>query len=128
MSGHGGKRDGAGRKVGAAHKKTRETADKIASDDGIMPLDVMVGAMRELWSLAESLKGKKEEQDKRLGFLAQAGEYASKAAPYIHPRLAAVEHTGKDGGPIETTSVTPREAARRLLFAVATAEQQETRH
>lgn len=42
--------------------------------------------------------------------------------------VQATEVTGADGGPIETTSVTPREAARRLLFAVATAEQQETRH
>ena len=28
-------------------------------------------------------------------------EAASKAAPYVHPRLAAVELTGGDGGPIQ---------------------------
>jgi hypothetical protein len=29
-------------------------------------------------------------------------EAAKAAAPYMHPRLAAVEVTGQDGGPIET--------------------------
>lgn len=28
-------------------------------------------------------------------------EAAKAAAPYIHPRLAAIEHTGKDGGAME---------------------------
>jgi hypothetical protein len=28
-------------------------------------------------------------------------EAAKAAAPYIHPRLAAIEHTGKGGGPVQ---------------------------
>ena len=27
-----------------------------------------------------------------------ANEAAKDAAPYVHPRLSAIEHTGKDGG------------------------------
>ena len=29
-------------------------------------------------------------------------EAAKAAAPYMHPRLAAIEHTGADGGAIKT--------------------------
>jgi hypothetical protein len=34
--------------------------------------------------------------------LAMRFEAAKAAAPYIHPRLAAIEHTGPNGGPIES--------------------------
>lgn len=77
----GGKREGAGRKRGAVTKKTQEIAAKAATE-GITPLEVMVGAMREAW----------ERNDKDA-----AARYAKDAAPYMHPRLQAVEHTGKDG-------------------------------
>lgn len=80
--GHGGKRAGAGRKAGSVTKRTREVADKAASD-GLTPLEYMLTVLRD----------DSQEQDKRMWA-------AEKAAPYIHPRLAAVEHTGKDGGDI----------------------------
>lgn len=80
----GGKRAGAGRKRGAATTRTREIADQAATE-GITPLEVMLDAMRELHG-----KGEK----------AAASQIAKDAAPYMHPRLAAIEHTGKDGGPI----------------------------
>jgi hypothetical protein len=35
------------------------------------------------------------------GDLEKAASFAKDAAPYMHPRLAAVEHTGEDGGPID---------------------------
>jgi hypothetical protein len=28
-------------------------------------------------------------------------EMAKASAPYVHPKLAAVQHTGRDGGPVE---------------------------
>lgn len=82
---HGGKRPGAGRKPGSTTQKTREIADKAISD-GMSPLEVMLTAMRkhaeaEMWDEAASI--------------------AKDAAPYIHPRLAAVEHKGPDDGPIQ---------------------------
>jgi len=39
-----------------------------------------------------------------------AADWAAKEAPYIHPKLAAIEHTGRNGGPIELT-VTSDDAA-----------------
>jgi hypothetical protein len=82
---HGGKRKGAGRRKGSLTKKTREIAEK-ASAEGITPLEVMLGAMRAAW----------EKQDKDT-----AARFAKDAAPYVHPRLANVEHTGEDGGPMK---------------------------
>ena len=81
----GGKREGAGRKLGSTTKKTREIAEK-ALEQGITPLEVMLGAMREAYERAD---------------MKEAATFAKDAAPYVHPRLAAVEHAGKGGGPIQ---------------------------
>jgi hypothetical protein len=80
----GGARKNAGRKAGAATRKTREIADRAALQ-GITPLEVMLEAMNSF-------------RDK--GDIEKAAGFAKDAAPYIHPRLAAVELTGKDGGPV----------------------------
>lgn len=82
---HGGKRQGAGRKKGSATKRTREIADQ-AINDGMSPLEVMLTAMRR--------HAEAENWD-------DAASIAKDAAPYIHPRLAAVEHKGPDDGPIQ---------------------------
>jgi hypothetical protein len=75
----GGKRAGAGRKRGSLTKKTREIAERAAAD-GITPLEVLLGAMREAWAS---------------GNRTLAAGFAKNAAPYCHPRLAAIEHSGK---------------------------------
>lgn len=72
----GGKREGAGRKAGSATTKTREVADKAASE-GLTPLEYMLTMLRnEGASQADRMWA------------------AEKAAPYVHPKLAAVEHSG----------------------------------
>ena len=78
---HGGKRTGAGRKKGSKTARVQEIAAE-AKAAGITPLEVMLGAMRQAW----------DGNDKDA-----AARFAKDAAPYVHPRLAAVEHTGKDG-------------------------------
>lgn len=84
-SGRGGARKGAGRKAGSSTTKTREIADK-AAQEGITPLEYLLYVMRN------------SGDDKARMTAAMA------AAPYIHPKLSAVEHTGKDGGPMESIS------------------------
>ena len=84
---HGGAREGAGRKPGSATTKTREIAE-AALAAGITPLEVMLEAMNKF-----------REEGKHL----EACSVAKDAAPYVHPRLAAMEHTGPDGGPIAVT-------------------------
>jgi hypothetical protein len=85
QSKRGGARKGAGRKVGSATAKTRAIADKAAAS-GITPLEVILEAMNSF---------------RKGGDLEKAAGFAKDAAPYMHPRLAAIEHTGEGGGPID---------------------------
>jgi hypothetical protein len=73
-NGHGGRRAGAGRKLGIANRKTAEIADAAAAQ-GITPLEVMIEAMRELHAKGDKIA---------------ACAIAKDAAPYIHPRLANI--------------------------------------
>ena len=95
-NGRGGARVGAGRKKGAATTKPREIADR-EMQAGLTPLEYMLHVMRR--EPAEDLDAKDYLTAVSLRF-----EAAKAAAPYMHPRLAAVEVTGQDGGPIETIS------------------------
>jgi hypothetical protein len=87
-AGRGGRRPGSGRPKGAATKKTREIADRAAAE-GITPLEYMLQIMRRETAHEDP---KVEVARETLAF-----EAAKAAAPYMHPRLAAVEHTGADG-------------------------------
>jgi hypothetical protein len=77
MSNRGGRRLGAGRPVGSKNQRSAEIA-RAAAEAGITPIEVMLGAMRELWAL-----GTPEARE--------AAEIAKDAAPYIHPRLASID-------------------------------------
>lgn len=72
-NGRGGKREGSGRPVGSATKRTREIADK-AAEEGITPLEYMLQIMRN------------ETEDPRTRLNA-----AVSAAPYVHAKLSSVE-------------------------------------
>ena len=98
MAGKGGKRPGAGRKKGSVTKKTREIADRAAAE-GITPLEVMIAAMRAHY-------------DAKPPRLDEAAAIAKDAAPYMHPRLAAVEHSGEGGGPMKVEFITVIEAKK----------------
>ena len=96
--GRGGARKGAGRKPGSATKRTREIADKAAAE-GTTPLEVMLKAMSAFATEADRVG--KSDTETHLKLLVAAAGVAKDAAPYVHPRLQAIEHTGKDGGPME---------------------------
>ena len=85
-SSYGGARKGAGRKQGAATAKTREIANSAAAA-GITPLEYMLSVMRD------------EDAEPRERMGAALG-----AAPYIHPKLSSIEHSGPDGGEIPIAS------------------------
>lgn len=125
----GGAREGAGRKFGALSASTKRTmaAAEKARSEGINPLEVMLSNMRHFQQVAfdaeailaglsaEEFAGQKgaglkpEEQFKLLlaevkkaaGFRQMAHDCAKDAAPYMHQRLATIEHTGAEGGPIK---------------------------
>lgn len=91
----GGKREGAGRKPGSQNKVNTAVRER-AEAGGIMPLDFMLEIMRR-----PNLPGAEPMQEiahNNLRF-----EAAKAAAPYLHSKLASVELSGTNGGPIELT-------------------------
>ena len=114
--GQGGPRVGAGRKVGSLSKRTRDIAEQAASK-GITPLEVMLKTMHDLLEESNKCLGHDHDHDgtdpsnahhdaelleSRVKLLNMAATIAKHAAPYIHPRLSAIEHTGKDGAPLQS--------------------------
>jgi type VI protein secretion system component VasF len=93
--GRGGARAGAGRKAGAATVKTREIADRMM-EEGISPLEYMLNVMRRA-TVHEDVKIQIARET-------MAFEAAKAAAPYVHPRLSAIEVAGKDGGAMESVT------------------------
>jgi hypothetical protein len=77
-SGRGGARPGAGRKKGPTKTtiKRRSIAEQ-ALENGLTPLDYMLDRLRD------------EKEDPKVRQAMAMG-----AAPYVHPRLAAIEHSG----------------------------------
>lgn len=88
---HGGPRKGAGRKKGTVSEATRARKDiaTAALNAGLTPLDYMLNILRD------------EKQEQSARFTA-----AKEAAPYVHPRLAAVEHSGNDEKPLSFNIIT----------------------
>ncbi|MBU3606816.1 hypothetical protein IEN92_08665 [Polynucleobacter sp. MWH-Creno-3A4] len=102
----GGARPGAGRKTGSLTKRTREIAQAVASH-GITPLEVMMKVMHQLYEEAgniseDDLGDKTLANEARIKLLNMAAAVGRHAAPYVHPRLSAIEHTGKDGAPLQS--------------------------
>lgn len=84
-----------------------ENADSAGEGMGAAtPLDYMLSVMRD--PAVEA---------------ARRDEMAKLALPYLHPKPAAIEHTGKDGGPIEIADVSETDIARRISFIFARAGQ-----
>jgi hypothetical protein len=55
--------------------------------------------MREAWAKGDKMT---------------AARFARDAAPYVHPKLAAIEHTGSDGHPL-LPDASPGDIARAVL-------------
>ena len=88
----GGRREGAGRKPGSKLTKSQLIAAE-AREAGISALEVQLTTMRELWRRAHA----NGEMDADLA--AQACAIAKDCAPYVHPRLASIQHAGPGVAP-----------------------------
>lgn len=104
----GGARQGAGRPRLPSTVAIRRRAEQYSKDGGVLPIDVMMGTMRALWADATTKEPDKRGKRKALKpheyvrhTLKEAHEAAKDAAPYIHPKLATIETTGANGGPME---------------------------
>lgn len=78
----GGARQGAGRPKGGANKLNGEARAKALAG-GITPLDYLLGVLRD----------DTKSEETRI-------DVAKAAAPYVHARLAAVEHSGDKDKPV----------------------------
>lgn len=78
----GGKRPGAGRKKGTPNKSNAERMAAIAAT-GETPMEYMLRVMRD----------PQVEHERR-------DRMAGQVAPYVHAKLASIEHAGPDGGAI----------------------------
>ena len=86
-----------GRPKGSLSKHTAYVAQRIARDGKILPLEVMVEAMRLHWRRAH-YDGKAKRTQPEPAEVKEAAVFAAMAAPYIHPRLATQEIVGPGGG------------------------------
>lgn len=82
-----GKKTG-GRTKGTPNKVTARREREIAAS-GTTPLEHMLKVMRD----------PKAGDDRR-------DEMAKAAAPYVHPKLASMAHTGPNGGPVQIADIT----------------------
>ena len=78
----GGARPGSGRPKGAKNTKTKEFIEKVSAS-GLMPLDYLL----------ETLRNEALEPDDRF-------KAAVAAAPYVHAKLAAIEHSTDPDKPL----------------------------
>lgn len=81
----GGRRPGAGRPKGTVNKLNDEVRAKALAG-GVSPLDYLLAILRD----------ETKPQETRI-------DVAKAAAPYVHARLAAVEHSGDKDKPIAHT-------------------------
>ncbi len=92
---HGGRRPGAGRKKGVSNKVTAALRANLMAE-GILPLEFLLGLVRDPTRP-----------------LAVRIEAAKAAAPFLHPKLQAIEHSSKGGDAtpqcIEVRFVSPPE-------------------
>lgn len=78
----------------------------------ITPLELMLKVMHELYEEADrcasdgaqanDLFGAALINETRVKLLNMAAAVGKHIAPYMHPRLSAIEHTGKDGTPLHS--------------------------
>lgn len=114
---------GQGRKKGVKNKKTLELQRRVAKA-GITPLDFMLKLMR---TEPKAVPDPPQVADIKAYAMTldMQFEAAKAAAPYVHPRLTAVEATGKDGSPLIPPSSDPLEVARKVAFLLNTANQKK---
>jgi hypothetical protein len=114
-----GKKTG-GRKKGTPNKATVERVQQIA-ESGITPLEYLLQVMRadvppELKEQLASAPLSVETITALSGWHSLRLAAAKDAAPYCHPKLAAVEVTGKDGKDLIPEKTNDVEVAKRIAF------------
>ena len=125
MAGNGGKRSGAGRKPGMPNKPSAAREAKLA-DGGKPPNKVSAaraanltdGGKLPLEFMLEQMRDANNDLAVRLGL-------AKAAAPYLHPKAAAVKPAGIIDSTVEIEPRSPADEARRIAFLLMQAKHQK---
>jgi hypothetical protein len=91
----GGKRPGAGRKKGSINKVNALRQEMVAAS-GETPLDCLLSFMRAPQPVQAKGESAAAFQRRWNEWQTYRFEAARAAAPYVHPKLAAVEHRGEE--------------------------------
>lgn len=110
-NGHGGKREGAGRKKGSqTPQKVAVTPRNIISN--VDPVDVILRGTQLFQSMAARYQpgtaenpNPNHDESKYIKYVMLMIDSAAKAAPYLRHRLASMVHTGQDGGAIKIEAI-----------------------
>lgn len=112
MAGPGGKREGAGRKP---QSKTIRKVRPEVINAGILPLEMRLRVSRKMWADAVDRAGEITD----LAKAKDAAEFAKEALPYTSSRLNSIQHTGANGGPIETVDKSKQDIVARVAALLA---------
>lgn len=102
-----------GRKKGVPNRASQRRQAEVAAS-GATPLDVLLRRMRYHDAQAEAALKKKDTTGAER-HMREADDAARAAAPYVHPKLQSIQHTGREGGPIEVADMSRNDLARRIL-------------
>ena len=92
---HGGSRQGAGRRKGM-HNKASARRELFIAETGATPLDVIIHIMRFNCDMAENeMRKEKPNKSEIKAAFAIALDAANKAAPFVHPKLTAIDGNSK---------------------------------
>ncbi len=100
-----GVKTGGGSRKGKPNKASAAKAAEIAAS-GLTPLDYLLGVMRA--PMPPELQEKLDEDEKNVAEIAillsgwhkRRMDAACAAAPYVHPKLNAIQHTGAGDEPL----------------------------
>ena len=111
---------GGGRRPGQKDRAPRQTAARklaeLATATGVAPLDVLLDVMRKAWRRAEELEARNAPPEAVAEQREIACVAATRAAPYLHPRLAAVAVQQVPPPPVDIAALNADE--RRTLHAL----------
>lgn len=114
-----------GKRKNSTNKATKERlrAAKKVAESGETPLEYMVGIMRS--PIPPEIKYALDEQSISVELLSALTDWhkmrfeaAKAAAPFVHPKLAAVTHSGDKDKPISFSDSDKLEAAKRIALAL----------
>ena len=105
-----------GRRETAPRRTAARKVAELATANGCTPLDVLLDTMRRAWHRAEELEARNAPPEMIAGAREVACVAAIRAAPFVHPRLAAIAVQQAPPPQVDLTVLTANE--QRVLHSL----------